>query len=207
MFVNVHLCSNCAVLIFVKDCESFFECGQLLQETSIYSWKSSRTLIPCKRSTGHRLQLNKGGLTSEVSDSKIFFLSASLKAVIWKYAIPMNFFSRPICTFLLVSFCRPIWTFLLVSFSPPIWTSPFVSFSLLIWTFLFAELTLRKSGELSNRPGVLPTQYISERGTFSKFSISHPIYLRAWNIFKNINFPPNVSQSVEHFQNFQFPTQ
>ena len=199
MFVNVHLCSNCAVLIFVKDCESFFECGQLLQETSIYSWKSSRTLIPCKRSTGHRLQLNKGGLTSEVSDSKIFFLSASLKAVIWKYAIPMNFFSRPICTFLLVSFCRPIWTFLLVSFSPPIWTSPFVSFSLLIWTFLFAELTLRKSGELSNRPGVLPTQYISERGTFSKFSISHPIYLRAWNIFTNFNFPPNVSQSVEHF--------
>ena len=204
MFVNVYLCSNCAVLIFVKDCESFFECGQLLQETSIYSWKSSRTLIPCKRSTGHRLQLNKGGLTSEVSDSKIFFRSASLKAVIWKYAIPMNFFSRPICTFLLVSFCRPIWTFLLVSFS------------LLIWTFLFAELTLRKSGELSNRPGVLPTQYISERGTFSKFSISHPIYisergtfskfsishpiyLRAWNIFKNFNFPPNVSQSVENF--------
>ena len=166
MFVNVHLCSNCAVLIFVKDCESFFECGQLLQETSIYSWKSSQILIPCKRSTEYRLQLSKGGLslTSEVSDSKIFFRSASLKAVIWKYVIPMNFFSPP------------IWTFLFVFFSPPIWTSPFVSFSLLIWTFLFAELTLRKSGELSNRPGVLPTQYISEHGTFSKFSISHPIY-------------------------------
>ena len=115
--------------------------------------------------------LNKWGLslTSEVSDSKIFFRSASLKAVIWKYAIPINFFSRPLWTFLLVSFSLPKWTFPFVSFSLLIWTSPFFYFSLLIWTFLFAELTLRKSGELSNRPGVLPTQYISERGTFSKF--------------------------------------
>ena len=162
MFVNLHLCSNCAVLIFVKDCESFFECGQLLQETSIYSWKSSQILIPCKRSTGHRLQLNKGGLTSEVSDSKIFFLSASLKAVIWKYAIPMNFFSRPICTFLLVSFCRPIWTFLLVSFSLLIWT-----FFLLSWLWGRAENSATARG----------------------------------------SFPPDISQSVEHFQSFQFPTQ
>ena len=60
---------------------------------------------------------------------------------------------------------------------------------------------MRKSGELSNRPGVLPTRYISERGTFSKFSISHPIIIfkHFQNILKTLIFPPNVPPSMEHF--------